>query len=359
MSRTKKTSKYISLYEQIRDAIVAGEYKAGTKLPSKRYMAEERGMSTITVEHAYELLAEEGYIAPVEKKGYFVVFDDRDTFPVSKREPRSSGWSPAHPASDFPYTLYAKTVRRVLSDYGEELMQKSPGFGTFILRDAIASYLKRSRNINTCSDRIIIGSGAEYLYGMAVKVLGRDKKYGIEDPSYKQIARVYRAEGVEILPLKLEHNGIRSSDLEQTEAEVLHITPYRSYPSGVSATAAKKAEYLKWRKQRNGYIIEDDAESEFSPSRKPEETLFALAKGEGVIYVNTFTRTIGGFLRIAYMVIPEAVEETFKEKTGFLACSVPVPDQYILAELINSGAFERHINRVRRALRKESGKNYK
>ncbi|MCR5278372.1 MAG: PLP-dependent aminotransferase family protein, partial [Lachnospiraceae bacterium] len=143
----------------------------------------------------------------------------------------------------------------------------------------------------------------------------------------------------------------------KTGAGVLHITPYRSFPTGVTATATKKAEYLRWSVERKGLIIEDDFESEFTPSRKAEDTLFSMDREGKVIYVNTFTRTIGTFVRCAYMVIPERLSDLFEKKIGFYSTSVPTLEQLILAELIDNGDFVRHINRVRRQRRESLKKS--
>ena len=139
----------------------------------------------------------------------------------------------------------------------------------------------------------------------------------------------------------------------ENEADILHTTPYRSYPSGVTATASKRHEYIRWSEKNNRYIIEDDFESEFAVSTKPTETLFALSENDNVIYLNTFSKTISPSLRIGYMVIPKHLVEVFNEKLGFYSCTVPTFMQFVLTELINNGDFERHINRVRRNKRKE------
>ena len=136
----------------------------------------------------------------------------------------------------------------------------------------------------------------------------------------------------------------------------MHVSPYRSYPSGVSASASKKHEYLRWAAQKGRYIIEDDFESEFSVSKKPEETLFSNAWMDNVIYMNTFSKTISPALRVGYMVLPKHLVAEFAEKLGFYSCTVPTYMQFVLAELISNGDFERHINRVRRQRRKESAK---
>lgn len=367
----EKTKRYLSIYEQVREDIISGRYTVGSKLPSKRVMAESMGVSVITVEHAYELLMEEGYITTREKSGYFVIFDDKDIYtpavnsrnstvnnPIGTVNSFSESKQPSGKRAnsdkiDFSYSIYAKTVRRVLSEYDSYIMEKSDKKGLLQLRTALCEYLGRSRRISVTPEQIIVGAGAEYLYGLIVQTFGREITYGIETPSYPKITKVYASGGAKLESLPLTNDGIDSKDLWAGHMNVLHITPYRSFPSGVTASASKKREYLKWSKKTDGYIIEDDFESEFTPSRKPEETLFSIDTEGRVIYVNTFTRTIGSFIRCAYMVLPTNLLPLFEEKIGFYECPVPTLDQLVLSELINSGDFERHINRVRRHNRKE------
>ena len=153
------------------------------------------------------------------------------------------------------------------------------------------------------------------------------------------------------LPLGAE--GIDSDALKGCSADILHISPYRSFPSGVTATASKRHEYLRWVNADDRLIIEDDFESEFSVSTKPEETLFSHTTGNNVIYMNTFSKTVSPSLRVGYMVLPPELAEKYERQFGAYACTVPTYIQYVLAELIANGDFARHINRVRRAKRKE------
>ena len=206
----------------------------------------------------------------------------------------------------------------------------------------------RSRRLEVDPEQIVVGAGAEYLYGLIVQTFGRNLLYGVESPSYQKIAKVYEAGGAKIKMLRLGSDGVESDELWNSNVNILHITPYRSFPSGVTASAAKKREYLKWSRKNGAYIVEDDFESEFTPSRKPEETIFSLDEEGKVIYVNTFTRTLGSYVRCAYMVLPVTLVEQFNEKIRFYECPVPTLDQLIVASLIDSGAFERHINKVRR-----------
>lgn len=345
---------YIQLYKQVRDDIVKENYPYNTKLPSKRSLAEEIGVSTITVQHAYALLCEEGYVESRERSGFLVIFRKTDGFATSKEHTTEHTLqNTVHEYPDFPLSVLSKTMRKILTEHGELLLEKSPNCGYFELREAIRHYLARNRGMQVNVDQIIIGSGSEYLYRLIVELLGRNLIYAIESPSYKKIEQVYKATEITYDLLPLTNCGIDSKALCETEADVLHTTPYRSYPSGVTATASKRHEYIRWSEQGERYIIEDDFESEFSVSTKPTETLFALSNNDNVIYLNTFSKTISPSLRIAYMVLPKNLVEIFDNKLSFYSCTVPTFMQYVLAELINNGDFERHINRVRRNKRKE------
>ena len=345
---------YLQLYQQIRDDIVAENYPYSAKLPSKRSLAEETGVSTITVEHAYGLLCDEGYVEARQRSGYVVIFRKTDGFAVPASLPTEHPrHQPGSDYPDFPISVLSKTMRRVLTEHGDLLLEKSPNRGCTALRTAIAHYLARSRGIQVEVGQIIIGAGSEYLYGLITELLGRNRIYAIETPSYQKIGQVYQASEILYESLPLTGAGIDSSALAKTAASVLHTTPYRSFPSGVTATASKRHEYIHWAQSGDRYIIEDDFESEFSVAAKPTETLFALSQGRNVIYMNTFSKTVSPSLRIGYMVLPRHLVEPFQKNLGFYSCPVPTFMQYVLAELINNGDFERHINRVRRKKRKE------
>jgi len=351
---------YLQLYKQVRDDIVKGIYPSGSKLPSKRTIADDVGVSTVTIEHAYALLCDEGYIEARERSGYFVSFQIDDGFASSASEERHPIHHTHHHEGsatvEFPFSVLTKTMRKVISDLGESILDRSPNTGCTELCEAISCYLARSRGIHAGPEQIIIGSGSEYLYNLIVGLLGRNKVFAIETTSYKKIELVYCSSGVHLKKLPLGHDGIDSASLRACKADVLHISPYRSYPTGVTASASKRHEYLRWAQQGERYIIEDDFESEFSVSRKPEETLFSHSPQDNVIYMNTFSMTISPSFRVGYMVLPNHLVPEFEDKLGFYSCTVPTYIQFVLAELIANGDFERHINRVRRAKRKELNK---
>ncbi len=353
-----KQKAYMQLYEQLRTDIIHSVYKYGDKLPSKRLLADEALTSVITVEHAYSILCDEGYVESRERSGYYVTYRKNDFVPIAEHEQQTITVEHIndHNDNEFPFSVFAKTMRNVISKYGEQILIKSPNSGSYELRQAISDYLARGKGINVTPDQIVIGSGAEYLYGLIVQFLGRDKIYAIENPSYEQILSVYQANGAVCDLLKLGKDGILTSELKKTQAAVLHVTPFRSFPSGVTASASKRNEYIRWAMDRNGVIIEDDFNSEFTVSTKNEDTVFSLEPKRSVIYVNTFTKTVAPSMRIGYMVLPEELVDSFLDKMGFCSCTVPIFEQYVLAEFINNGDFERHINRTRRKLRQAKNK---
>ena len=367
-------SKYYYLYSAIKADILSGTLKKNEKLPSKRSLAEHLGVSLITVETAYQMLKDEGYIESRERSGYYVTelkllgkkvnFDrelellehsGRKQLHLLENKQEMQGKtldtgkeSVAQENSLFPESVYFKTVRSVLNDYGSVLLEKSPNEGCAILRNAIAKYLLRYRGIFAQPEQIIIGSGAEHLYSTIVRMFGNDKVYGLENPSYQQIRIVYEGMGAVCEMLKMGKEGILSTELERTQADVLHVTPFHSYPSGVTATVRKRQEYLEWAKSGERIIIEDDFDSEFFMPGKPIDTLYMSDDSQSVVYINTFSKSLSPSIRIGYMILPEKYLELYREKMGDFSCTVPVLDQYVLAEFIDKGHFEQHLNRVRR-----------
>ena len=354
--KMKKQPEYLNIYYKLRDQITSGAYDFGQRLPSKRQLSDTEHLSVITIGHAYDLLAEEGYVEARERSGYYVSYNDADPFlanapenaatqavrnnslvdsdeMMGNRDSKQKGSSlekikASHesnsfgkmnspykeefvvpPVANFPFLSYAKTVRRVLSDEGEKLFVKSENQGRLDLRQAIAAYLLRNRGMKVSPEQILVGSGAEYLYGIIVMMLGRDRIYGIEDPSYEMIEKIYAQNGASIEKLQMGPDGITSSALQRTKSGVLHVTPFHSYPSGATADASKRAEYINWAKHRDAFIVEDDYDSEFTVKTRREDTLFSIEPKRHVIYINTFSRTISHATRVGYMVLPSELSE--------------------------------------------------
>jgi len=344
---------YLQLYTHLRRDIVEGRYASGERLPSKRLLAEEVGVSVITVEHAYAILCDEGYVEARQRSGYFVIYQRDEFLPANEGELPLLSTGHAHTESEFPFSVLAKTMRRVLSTYGERILVKSPNRGCAELRQAIAGYLGRTQGIAVGPEQIVIGAGAEYLYSLIAQLFGKEHTFALESPSYDKIRSVYEASGVRCEMLKLGRDGIKRDELSRSQATVLHVTPFHSFPSHVTADVSKRNEYLAWARERGGYIIEDNYDSELTLSKKHEDTLFSMSGGERVIYLNTFSQTIAPSFRVGYLILPPTLLSVFESRLGFYSCTVSVFEQYVLAELIRGGDFERHVHRVRRKRRKQ------
>lgn len=343
--------RYLYLYNEIKKDIVSGKIKSGEKLPSKRTLAEHLGTSVVTVENAYAALSDEGYIYSSERRGYFVCDIDAPAIhshiaPVPRKIDEESAQE-----IDFSFSALSRIMKNVINTYDKKLLIKAPTSGCAALREAISGYLFRYRGMEVSPERIIIGSGAENIYGMIVHIFGRNKIFGIEDPSYEKIAAVYEVYGAQFEKLPLDSYGVSSESLRKTKADILHVTPFNSVPAGVTANAAKRREYLAWANRTGGIIVEDDFASEFFVGTKPVETIFSMDGGKDVIYINTFSKSLAPSMRLGYMVLPERFLPLYEKKIGFLSCTVPVFDQYVIAEFIESGEFERHLARKRRKLR--------
>ena len=345
--------KYIDLYKTLRKDIVDGRYRFKEKMPSKRLLASSMGISLLTVEHSYALLVEEGYIEGRERSGYYVSYRDGLLFPVEEQQEELplKAYFQSKDKEEMGYSVIAKTVRKVLSKYGEEILSPSESRGKSFLRKALKEYLRRARGIFVEERQILIGSGAEQLYTLLVQILGREESFAVEFPSYEKMQKIYQANGIRLEFLEMGKNGIHSSALQMAKSKVLHVTPFHSFPTGVTATASKRKEYLDYAKRNQAYIIEDDYDSEFSALGKPEDSLFSMDNRESVYYINSFSKTIGPAFRMAYLLLPAKSAEEDLKKISFYSCSVPVLEQCILTELLQSGEFERHINRIKRRRR--------
>ena len=346
--------KYLTLYQRLKEEILGGSLAPGARLPSKRSLADLQGVSVITVENAYRQLMDEGYVYARERSGYYVrPIPGMNPAPAADRGPLRHLPEEEIPPEDpsFPYSVWFRTLRHVMSEYGPRLVGRSPHKGCARLRNAIADYLLRYRGMYAPPEQIVVGSGSEQLYEAVVRMLGSRRVYGIESPSYGPIQAVYAGAGAAVELLPIGPDGIESAALDGTEADVLHVTPFHSWPTGATADAPKRYEYLAWARRRPGrFIVEDDFDSEFSHPGTPLETLYSMDKEGRVIYINTFSKSLAPSMRMGYMILPASLLPRYDEALGRRSCSVPLLEQYALAEFIAGGSFEQHLNRKRRRL---------
>lgn len=358
LDKRSGVSLYEQLYRHIKADILSGTLQGGEKLPSKRVLSAHLEVSVVTVKTAYEQLIAEGYIYGVEKRGYFVTPMERPlaALPEQKAVPEvgERSWffdfaASATDASYFPFTTWAKLMRRTILDQDTRLLEPTPSTGAYELRSAIAHHLHQFRGMTVSPEQIIVGAGTEVLYYLLIQLLGREKCYGVEDPGYGKIVRIYRANGVRVAPLPLDDMGLSATALQQSVADVVHISPSHHYPTGIVMPISRRRELLKWAaEQPERYILEDDYDSELRFTGRPIPTLYSVDEGQRVIYLNTFSKTIAPSIRISYMVLPPHLLERYRATLGFYACTVSGFEQYTLAEFIARGHFEQHLNRLRK-----------
>ena len=357
---------YKSLYHFILEDIEQGKLKSNEKLPSKRSLARNLGISTISIENAYDQLISEGYIYSLPKRGYFVSEVENivrlKTKSLPKPEakillPQNTGKAPENyfdfssnriENTSFPFSIWAKIIRETISTKEKELLEVSPCGGVEELRQAIASHLESFRGMNVNPEQIIVGAGTEYLYGLLIKLLGKDKVYCIENPGYKKLRKIYESNGAACIPVDMDEHGLSVEKLRQAGGQIAHISPTHHFPTGICMLASRRYEMLAWANEKEtNYIIEDDYDSEFRLKGKPVPPLFSMDAFGKVIYMNTFSKSLTSTIRISYMILPENLAREFYRKLSFYSCTVSTFEQYTLSSFISQGFFEKHINRMR------------
>ena len=368
----KKTPLYEQLYEFIKGDILSGKLKADSPLPSKRTLSKNLHISVMTIENSYSQLMSEGYIYSMPRKGFFVsdIFShgniqitssvndaEKNQFSeilTKSKDIYADFTSNATEPESFPFSIWAKITRRILSESQELLMENSPSNGLLELRRSIAAYLRDFRGISVNPENIIISSGTETMYNLLIQLLGHELVYGSEDPGYKKIALTLDANSVKNVLIPLDKDGIMPSHLEKKQVNIIHTSPSHHFPTGITMPVKRRYELLNWANQSDDrYIIEDDYDSEFRMSGLPIPSLYSMDQNEKVIYMNTFTKSLSSNIRISYMVLPQKLMNDYNRRLSFYSCTVPTFEQLTLAEFMSNGHYEKHINRMRNVYRKK------
>ena len=351
---------YMYVYECLKNDIIKGKLKENEKLPSKRTFARNNGISTITIQNAYDQLISEGYIYTIPKKGYYVSHIEHMVSEPKKLDIHYKiNMTPKRHyhidlsdnginSDNFPFSVWTRLSREVMANKKKELMTISPVNGVYSLREAIAKHLQSFRGMLVDPNQIVVGAGTEFLYGILMELLGKEHIFAIENPGYKKLEKIYNQKGIRCRYVSMDDYGMSIDSLKKSKADVAHICPNHHFPTGITMPASRRYEILAWaNEQENRYIIEDDYDSEFRTKGHPLPTLFSIDGCEKVIYINTFSKSLTPTIRISYMVLPLHLANLFYEKMSFYACTVSNFEQYTLAEFINRGFFEKHINRMR------------
>ena len=253
------------------------------------------------------------------------------------------------PLGMFPYAAWAKSLRDALTRESERMLVGETGFaGALRLRKAIADHLRGFRGMEVDPECIVVGAGSQVLYNWLVQLLGRNLHYGVEDPGYLRLSRIYEANNVELSHIPLDENGIDMASVVDSGADVLHLMPSHQFPTGIVTSIGRRYELLGWASAKdNRYLVEDDYDCEFRLTGRPIPSLQSIDATGKVIYANTFSKSLGPAFRVGYLVLPPALADRFRRELGFYSCTVSAIDQLALARFIESGDYERHVNRLR------------
>ncbi|MFI1026641.1 PLP-dependent aminotransferase family protein [Streptomyces sp. NPDC020951] len=349
-----------ALIGALREAVRSGRLAPGTRLPPYRSLAADLGVARNTVADAYAELVAEGWLTARQGSGTRVA--DRaqplrrtertpGRTPLRARGPRHDLRQGTPDASAFPRAAWLASYRRALQQAPNEVFGPGDPAGRRELREALAEYLARARGVRTEPERIVVCSGFAHglrlLFGPAGGGVLRGplavEAYGLD--FHRELLT---AAGVRTVPLPLDADGARVERLVRERAVLL--TPAHQFPTGGPLHASRRAAVIDWARARGGVIVEDDYDGEFRYDRKPVGALQGLDP-ERVIYIGSVSKSLSPALRLGWMVLPERYLDGVLAAKGEREAWASVLDQLSLADLIASGAYDRHVRRMRQRYR--------
>jgi GntR family transcriptional regulator / MocR family aminotransferase len=370
LDKTRSIPLYVQLYEYIKQEIQNGTIKQEAKLPSKRKLSHYLGISQNTIQTAYEQLCAEGYVESKPRKGIFVTKFVDELFcsqvlntklnrneRLEKELEYVIDFSIGKIDLDyFPYTLWRKlTIQSLYSDQ-RNLLLIGDAQGEQCLREEISKYLFQSRGVRTSADQIIIGAGTQFLMTLLCMLIGKQYKYAVEDPGFHRTRCVFKDQGIDVYPVPINNEGICIEELSKSTARVVYVTPSHQFPYGMVMPISRRMELLKWCEERNGFIIEDDYDSEFRYKGKPIPALQGLDTKGNVIYMGTFSKSLIPSIRISYLALPPILMRKYQEHYKVYKQTVSRLHQNTLFRFMKEGYWSRHLNKMRTLYSKKQKK---
>ena len=351
---------YEQIYIYIKNEILEGRLTQGERLPSSRALAVHLQISRSTVNLAYDQLLAEGYVEAMAYKGYFVSKiekplklekADRDNIDgdLEEKRYRYHFTSNGIDMKEFPYRTWQRITKEVLNDESKDLFALGKPQGDLELRETIARYLFAARGVMCSPKQIIVGAGNDYLLILLQMLLNKNSIIAFENPTYTKAYRIMESLGFNTRLIGMDENGINMDELENSGANIAYVMPSHQFPTGIVTSVGRRNELLKWAsKDSDRYLIEDDYDSEFRYRGKPIPALQGMDHNGKVIYIGTFSKAIAPAIRVSYMVLPERLMQEYEKRGKLISSTVSRIDQKILNEFIRCGAFERHLNRMRK-----------
>lgn len=368
---------------RLRDAIAGGRLRPGAHLTATRVLARELGIARITVQTAYDQLAAEGYLDVDARRGTRVAVDLPEhgfdaanpgvAVAGTERFPARNAWSPEGPITApgpaspaglelgpewFGLQVFdTRGWERLLVRAWRELATEADGaattyagaLGDVRLRVALADHLAVRRGVRCTPESIALAAGSTAAIAAVARTwLGPGRVCLVEDPGGEQLRRSLAGSGARIVPVPVDDRGIRV-DLLPPAADVVFVTPSWQYPSGGSLSLPRRLALLRWAARVGAIVVEDDCESELRYDGAPLPSLQGLAPDGRVIYVSTFSKVLFPGLRTGYLVVPDRHRGPLLAALEAGARPPAAIEQRALAILLESGAFHRHVRRLRAA----------
>ncbi len=373
LSENEEGPLYRQLYRHIRSLIQAGTLKDGMRLPSIRSLRQQTRVSKTTIETAYHMLLEEGYIVSKARSGLFVTDPHLIPFSLPNQEAsnhpddnyRQSTAMPSRflnktiidfnlltiDGGSFPVQAWKSALTETLAEYGTTLHHYGDARGEYSLRFVLAQYLNNSRGVTSLPEQMIIGSGLSYSMHILNRLLEGRTTVAIEEDSIAQVGEIFVQNGFRIIPVSLRNHEWTAAILARENIQSVYVTPSHR-PIGNPLPYSTRQQLLLWAKKHNAYIIEDDYDGEFRYSGRTIPSLQGMDQDGVVIYLGTFSKAFSPALRMNYMVLPVPLMAKLDTAQRILSSPSRI-DQLAMKSFIERGHWYRHLRRMRNRYRKK------
>lgn len=358
MNQNNNTFIYRELYNNLKEDILSFKYDSDEKLPSKREMAQNLNVSVNSVKTAYEQLLEEGYIYTLERKGYFIepleklIVEPQTTNTLTSTtapQEQQYRYSFSHMSTDitqFPVDTWTKLMKQVFKNYSRRLSAIPDLKGPIELRQAIAKLVSYKRGIQCNAEQIVIASGTNVLLKQIMDVMPDDSKIAVENPGYFRFRDILNRTKRTTIPIDLDDKGISMSAIKAAAPDLVIVTPSHQFPMGTIMPISRRIDLLNWLTKTNGYVIEDDYDSEFKYNTDNIPSLYSFDKSDRVIYLGTFSKTLMPGLRLSYMILPTSLVEQFEHINNNVIPDFSMLNALTLYLMIKDGHYERYIKKM-------------
>ncbi|MCM3703606.1 PLP-dependent aminotransferase family protein [Paenibacillus macerans] len=347
------------LYIALSERILNGTIQAGEALPSTRVMAQGLIVSRNTVVEAYDMLAVEGFI--LNRPGS--VTRVAEGLILEKQTPPAESSSDGQPApvpllADFrtghpdlrlfPRYLWQQLSKRTLQEMPDAHLGYTGPQGLPGLREEIAAHLLRSKGLSAHPENIFITAGATHALSLVADLLYEEgKPICMEDPCNRGMLQTFLNKGYPVNPIPVDKLGVQTEYLQDQPSCAVYVTPSHQFPLGGVLPANRRTALIRYAREQNSYIVEDDYDSEFRYYGDPVAPLYAMDP-ERVIHIGTFSKVLIPALRIGYVILPGKLHQRWRRLRTYSDVQNPPFEQAVLAEFLHSRKFDRHIRTVRK-----------